>query len=38
MKHCYANTEKSRKFLNFVAKEKFESNLPQMVDCTIGSR
>jgi UDP-glucose 4-epimerase len=38
MKHCYANTEKSRKFLNFVAKENFESNLPQMVDHTICSR
>jgi UDP-glucose 4-epimerase len=32
MKHCYANTEKSRKSLNFVAKENFESNLPQLVD------
>ena len=35
MKHCYANTEKSRKFLNFVARENFESNLPQIVDHTI---
>jgi UDP-glucose 4-epimerase len=35
MKHCYANTKRSRKFLNFVAKEKFESNLPLIVDHTI---
>jgi UDP-glucose 4-epimerase len=35
MKHCHANTKKARKYLNFVAKEKFESNLPQMVDRTI---
>jgi UDP-glucose 4-epimerase len=38
MKHCHANTEKARKFLNFVAKEKFESNLPQLVDRAIYSR
>jgi UDP-glucose 4-epimerase len=32
MKHCYADTTKSRKFLNFVAKEKFESKLDEIVD------
>jgi UDP-glucose 4-epimerase len=32
MKHCYADTENCRKFLNFVAKEDFESKLAQMVD------
>jgi UDP-glucose 4-epimerase len=32
MKHCYADTKSSRKFLNFVAKENFDSRLAQMVD------
>jgi UDP-glucose 4-epimerase len=31
MRYCYANTTKSRKFLNFVAKESFESKMSQIV-------
>lgn len=38
MKHCYADTTKSRNLLNFVAKEKFDSKLPQIVDNIIHSR
>jgi UDP-glucose 4-epimerase len=31
MRYCYADTTKSRKFLNFVARESFESKLSQTV-------
>jgi UDP-glucose 4-epimerase len=31
MRYCYADTTKSRKFLNFVARETFESKLSQIV-------
>jgi UDP-glucose 4-epimerase len=37
MKHCYADTTKSRNFLNFMAKEKFDAKLPQIVDNIIHS-
>jgi nucleoside-diphosphate-sugar epimerase len=31
MRYCYADTSKSRKFLNFVAREGFESKLSHIV-------
>jgi UDP-glucose 4-epimerase len=35
MRYCYADTTKSRKFLNFVAKESFESKLSQIISNTL---